>query len=249
MPSSLPRSGSSTHLSYGLDTPGPVLFILFASLIMGLAGFIALKIETQYQLMGFLGVAALLFALLLIAVGTWMFWSAYRGKALAAADFINQLDLKSNQKLLDVGCGRGFILIEAAKRLPRGKATGLDDWSQFDLYVNNPGKTWENAQIEGVSARVKVDTGDMRKLPYPKHSFDRVTAHLALHRLNKREDRKTALMEMARVLKPKGLLALQDFKNLRQTVVDLKTLQFKNIQLSKYKFFFFPPVRMILAQK
>lgn len=174
---------------------------------------------------------------------------AIRGKALAAKDFISRLDLKKNHKLLDVGCGRGFILIEAAKRLPQGRATGLDNWSQFDLYVNNPGKTWENALVEGVSTRVKVDTGDMRKLPYPRNSFDRVTAHLALHRLKSRSDRVKTLQEIFRVLKPKGLLALQDYKFLNQITKDLKDLHFKNITIFKYKFFFFPPVRMVLAHK
>ena len=249
MPPLLSKPGSSTHLFYGLDTPGPVLLLLVSSLVLALAGFAALNIETQYQLMGFLGFTAVLFAILLISVGIWMVWSAVRGKALAAKDFIEQLDLKTNQKLLDVGCGRGFILIEAAKRLPRGRAVGLDNWSQFDLYVNNPVRTWENAQQEGISNRIKVDTGDMRELPYPRNYFDRVTAHLALHRLKSREDRKKALSEMARVLKPKGLLALQDFKYLHQILEDLKSLRFKNIKVSKYKFFFFPPVRMVLAQK
>jgi ubiquinone/menaquinone biosynthesis C-methylase UbiE len=100
-----------------------------------------------------------------------------------------------------------------------------------------------------MSARVKVDTGDMRELPYPRNSFDRVTAHLALHRLKKRPDRMNTLKEMLRVLKPKGLLALQDYQYLNQTVEDLKALHFKNITVSKYKFFFFPPVKLILAQK
>jgi ubiquinone/menaquinone biosynthesis C-methylase UbiE len=133
--------------------------------------------------------------------------------------------------------------------MPRGRATGLDNWSQFDLYVNNPGKTWENALVEGVSARVQVDTGDMRKLPYPRNSFDRVTAHLALHRLKNRADRVKTLQEMFRVLKPKGLLALQDYIYLHQTLEDLNNLHFKNISISKYKFFFFPPVRLVLAYK
>jgi SAM-dependent methyltransferase len=249
MPPSHKKLLSSTHLSYGLDTPGPVWVLLFASSLMGLLGSLALKLDTEWHLLGFLGVAALGLAVLLIGVGIWMVWGAIRGKVLAAKDFINRLELKKNHKLLDVGCGRGFILIEAAKSMPRGRATGLDNWSQFDLYVNNPGKTWENALVEGVSARVQVDTGDMRKLPYPRNSFDRVTAHLALHRLKNRVDRVKTLQEMFRVLKPKGLLALQDYIYLHQTLEDLNNLHFKNISISKYKFFFFPPVRLVLAYK
>jgi arsenite methyltransferase len=243
------KSGSSTHLAYGLDTPGPVWVLLVSGLLMCLLGSIALKIDTEWHLLGLLGLMALFLALLLVGVGIWMIWGALRGKALAAKDFIGRLELKKNHKLLDVGCGRGFILIEAAKLLTKGRATGLDNWSQFDLYVNNPGKTWDNARVEGVSKRVQVDTGDMRKLPYPRNSFDRVTVHLALHRLNSRLDRINTLQEILRVLKPKGLLALQDYQYLHQTLEDLNSLHFKNITVSKYKFFFFPPVRMVLAYK
>jgi arsenite methyltransferase len=96
---------------------------------------------------------------------------------------------------------------------------------------------------------VKVDTGDLRKLPYPAHSFDRVTAHLVLHRIKKRGDRKRVLTEMLRVLKPKGLLAFQDFQYLNQAREDLKALHFKNIRVSMYKIFFFPPVKTIIARK
>ncbi len=245
MPSLPKRLGASTHLTYGLDAPGPQWFLLFTSLLTGLSGFLALKFGAEWHLTGFLG----LLAFFLAALWVWMVWSAFKGKILAVENFIKGLELKGGEKLLDVGCGRGFILIEAAKKLPRGRATGLDDWSQFDIYANNPGKTWENAGLEGVSDRVKVDTADMRKLPYASNAFDRVTAHLSLHRLKNRADRKRALAEMKRVLKPKGMLALQDFKYLRQTREDLKALRFKNIKVSKYKLFFFPPVKRVIAYK
>jgi ubiquinone/menaquinone biosynthesis C-methylase UbiE len=100
-----------------------------------------------------------------------------------------------------------------------------------------------------VADRVKIDTGDMKELPYPPNSFDRVSAHLVLHRLKSRADRRKALEEMNRVLKPKGWLALQDFQYLHQVKSDLVQLGFRNIRISKFKFFFFPPVRSVLAQK
>ena len=151
--------------------------------------------------------------------------------------------------LLDLGCGRGLVLLEAAKLLTRGRVVGLDNWSQFDLYPNSSMQTLDNARWEGVEKRVKVDSGDMRDLPYPPNAFDRLTAHLSLHQLGSRSDRLKTLEEIKRVLKPKGLLAIADFQYIHQLTQDLRILGFKNIQVSGYQFFYFPPVKLILAQK
>jgi len=43
---------------------------------------------------------------------------------------LDGLGLTGQENLLAVGCGRGLLLIGAARRLPNGRAVGVDLWSQ-----------------------------------------------------------------------------------------------------------------------
>ena len=52
-----------------------------------------------------------------------------RGQACSCATSCSiRWHLTGDEKVLDVGCGRGLLLIGAAKRLKSGKATGIDVW-------------------------------------------------------------------------------------------------------------------------
>ncbi len=59
-----------------------------------------------------------------------MVWSSRVAKLKLRDRLLDSLALKGDEKILDVGCGRGLLLIGAAKRLKTGKATGIDVWSR-----------------------------------------------------------------------------------------------------------------------
>ncbi len=42
---------------------------------------------------------------------------------------LDQLPIQGNERILDIGCGRGLLLIGAAQRLTTGKAIGIDIWT------------------------------------------------------------------------------------------------------------------------
>jgi hypothetical protein len=46
-----------------------------------------------------------------------------RGRVRVWRRELDRLDLRGNEHLLDVGCGRGAVLVEAAQRLPSGRAS------------------------------------------------------------------------------------------------------------------------------
>ena len=73
---------------------------------------------------------------------------------------------------MDVGCGRGLLLIGAAKRLTTGRAIGLDVWRRQDQAGNDPAATIANAQADGVAERVELREGDARQLPFDDQTFD-----------------------------------------------------------------------------
>ena len=41
---------------------------------------------------------------------------------------IDDIPFQGNEKILDMGCGHGTVLIAAAQRIPHGTATGIDLW-------------------------------------------------------------------------------------------------------------------------
>ncbi len=118
--------------------------------------------------------------------------------------------------VLDVGCGRGLMLVGAARRLTTGHAVGIDLWREEDQSENSPEALEANARAEGVADRIRIDTGDARQLPYPNASFDVVLSHWVIHNLPEEADRRKALDEILRVLRPSGVLVLADIANIRE---------------------------------
>ncbi|UDM03781.1 class I SAM-dependent methyltransferase [Streptomyces longhuiensis] len=124
---------------------------------------------------------------------------------------LDRAGLKGDEQLLDLGCGRGAVLIEAARRLPTGHAVGVDLWSGKDQSGNRPEVTLANAAAAGVADRVDVHTVDMTALPFADGSFDVVTSAMAIHNIPSPEDRYRAVDEAMRVLRPGGQLLIADF--------------------------------------
>src|SRR5437588_11553201 len=54
------------------------------------------------------------------------------GKFRVWAELLDGLQLRGDERLLDIGCGRGAVLLMAAQRLPAGRAVGADPWSKTD---------------------------------------------------------------------------------------------------------------------
>ncbi|WP_055482838.1 class I SAM-dependent methyltransferase [Sphaerimonospora mesophila] len=137
-----------------------------------------------------------------------------RGKFQVWDEELDRLGLTGSERVLDLGCGRGLVLIKAAGRLRDGSATGLDLWTR-DQSGNSREATLANARAEGVGDRVELVTGDMRDLPFEDGSFDLVVSSLAVHNIPDREGRAAAVREAFRVLAPGGRLRLADFRHAR----------------------------------
>lgn len=162
---------------------------------------------------------------------------------------ITSIPWRGDEQVLDVGCGRGLFLISAAKRLKTGKATGVDIWQSEDLSGNNAEAAMSNAKAEHVAGRVKIETADARKLPFPPATFDVVVSSLALHNIRSSQDRTTALHEIARVLKPGGYLAIFDIFHTGEYATTLKDLAFTDVHLSSLTFPWCVPARTLTARK
>lgn len=147
-------------------------------------------------------------AVLLANTGVFLH-TTLRGKLRIWERELDRAGLVGNEQLLDMGCGRGAVLIAAAKRLPQGRAVGVDLWTR-DQSGNRPEATIANAAAAGVAERVEVRTADMTALPFPDGSFDVVTSALAIHNIASPDGRYQAVDEAMRVLRPGGQLLIAD---------------------------------------
>lgn len=137
-------------------------------------------------------------------------YTTLRGKFVVWERLADDLHLGGNEQVLDVGCGRGMVLTAIARRLSGGKATGVDIWSRHDQSGNDIDITRNNAEVEGVSDRVVLETGDMRDLPFADETFDVIVTNAAIHNLKASDDRAKALTQMWRVTRSGGRLVLAD---------------------------------------
>jgi len=126
---------------------------------------------------------------------------------------LNLVPWRGDEQVLDVGTGRGLLMIGAAKRLTTGKSTGIDIWREQDLSHNILEMAIRNAEIEGVRNKIELRNADARQLPFPDQSLDRVLSNVCLHNIPSSEGRTAACHEIARVLKPGGVALISDFRH------------------------------------
>lgn len=106
--------------------------------------------------------------------------------------------LSDGMMILDVGCGPGVIAQAVAALIPAGTVIGIDAGIARLTYARASHADTCNLQfIEGTASH----------LPFPDNSFDVVCCRFVLEYL---PDRQEAVDEMVRVLKPGGMLLLQD---------------------------------------
>jgi ubiquinone/menaquinone biosynthesis C-methylase UbiE len=215
------------RVDYGVDAPTAVRNLLIVcalgilSLITRAAG--VWGRESPFALIGFPLISS---GLGCGAMAIWMILSSKFGKVRKREAYLDLLEWRGDERVLDVGCGRGLFLIGAAKRLTTGRAIGIDIWQAEDLSGNRPAATLDNARIEGVADRVDVQTADARKLPFGDASFDVVLSSVALHNIYDAGERQTAVREIARVLDVGGRVLIVDVRHLSQYARTLRDAGF-----------------------
>ena len=236
---------------YGIDAPIAVRRMFSrAAWSIGIGLLVFLINRTEYpgpaaQLLGVLGGLGVAF----LAAGAFMLWSSKVAKLGLRDQIVDRLELNGDEKVLDVGCGRGLLMIAAAKRLKAGKATGVDIWNKQDLSKNSADAAKENAKLEGVAEKVRIENHDARKLPYPENSYDVVVSNLAIHNIEDHEGRDQAIREMYRVLKPGGKLVIHDILRTGEYAESLRAVGAKNIELSATSWLWCVPARTLTAGK
>ena len=236
---------------YGLDAPGVVRAMFIVGLAGVIVGFLLVRSTLSRNAGSAVGLAYTvpIFGLFCLVVASLMFASSRFGKFRARDRLLARLKLRGDEAVLDVGCGLGLLLIAAAKLLPRGRAVGVDLWSQVDQSDNSREATLKNAALEGVAQRVVVRDGDMRKLPFADSSFDATVAHFAIHNVRSSEGRREAVREIVRTLKLGGQVMISDLHGVGLYADELRKSNMIDVEISSLSFWTFPPARTVTARK
>lgn len=115
------------------------------------------------------------------------------------ATFKEYFGLTSRSSVLDVGCGKGFMLHDMFELIPGINVKGIDV-SEYAI---------ENSMVD---IKTHVQVGNATNLPFPNKSFDVVISINTVHNLN-RDDCGRALQEIERVGRGKAFVTVDAYRS------------------------------------
>ena len=116
-----------------------------------------------------------------------------------ARAMVDHYDLPAKPKILDIGCGKAFLLYDFLKVIPDAEIHGIDI-SPYAI---------ANSKEE---IRDRLQVGSATQLPWPDDYFDLVISITTLHNLHA-YDLDPALREMERVGKQNKYLCVESYRN------------------------------------
>ena len=124
----------------------------------------------------------------------------YDGRWVAIAeDIVDHFHLKPGDRVLDVGCAKGFLVKDLMQVCPGIEAFGLDI-SEYALLHCEP-------EVVG-----RLHLGDCMKLPFPDNSFAAVIAVNVVHNLE-RADCIAAVREIERLAPGRGYIQVDSYRS------------------------------------
>jgi arsenite methyltransferase len=200
--------------NYGIDAPHMGLVIVGIVAAMIIAGIFLQTRNSETAK----SIARVIFSItptgivLIILIGLYINVEKFRHRDR----MLNMLSWNGNEEALDIGTGKGLLMIGAAKRLTGGMCTGIDIWNKADLSNNSFEAAIRNAELEGVRNKITLRHADAREIPFDDNSFDYVLSNLCIHNIRTKEGRADACSEVVRVLKPGGTALFADFMHTKE---------------------------------
>ena len=237
-------AATATQVDYGLDSAIAVRQMFSRcgwTLAFALVIFFINRAEypgPAARLLLVLGLIAAAFA----AAGVLMMRASRVARFEIRDRILDALELNGEERVLDLGCGAGLMSIAAAKRLKSGRVTAVD-------FSGGADKAKENAKLDGVAEKIRVDSSDNPKLVYPDNHFDVAVSVLALRELGDSDVRGQLLRETLRVLKPGGRLAIFDTLYVSDYAETLRAAGAQNVELSPMNWYGVTPARTVTARK
>jgi len=130
--------------------------------------------------------------------------SGYRRRIQPPSQLIERSGIKKGMQVLDLGCGSGAFTPFIARTVgDKGKVYALDIQADMLKQLENKLSRPENKDIKNI----KLIEGNAYELPFDNGSIDLVNMVTVLQEI---PDRNKAVLEIKRVLKPGGILAVTE---------------------------------------
>ncbi|HZV21982.1 MAG TPA: class I SAM-dependent methyltransferase [Hyphomicrobiales bacterium] len=243
------RWRARSKADYGIEGTRAIIGLLVAGLAAIAAG---LAVPTFYLgtfRIFLIGPTLLALGCLSLAFSASTLAFALRGKFNICDHMLRMVRWRGDETVLEVGTGLGLLAVGAAKRLRSGTVTAIDLWEPSAAPLNAPEKVQRNIELEGVQDRVDLRSDDIRDIGFVDNSFDVVFSLLCLHTIGESEDREAACLEIARVLKPRGIVIIADNAYMAEYAQILKEAGLK-VQGPKPEFFrAYMPLSILTATK
>jgi arsenite methyltransferase len=239
---------NSQKTDYGIDAPGVIRSLILIGVGLPLLSWFVPALHLGPVII-LIRPAAIPTAVVCLGQAALMIFYSKSGKFRHRDRMLKMIDWKGSETVLDVGTGRGLMMIGAAKKLTSGKAVGIDIWSTKDLSGNSMEGTVRNAEIEGVRDRVDVQSGDATSMNFADGSFDVVLSNLCIHNIPTKEGRDQACRKIVRVLKPGGRAVISDFIHTADYVKAFKSAGVDTKRSGMDFLFTFPPLRIVEVRK
>lgn len=200
---------------YGIDAPYvPAIFII--------AGVVLASVGVLSRSSG--GAAWVVVGIFFIVQGLIYLHTTLRGKFILWRGIVDEVELPTSARVLDVGCGRGMAVITVLTQFPDATGMGLDLWRGQDQSGNDPSAIRANAEENGVLDRLYLLTENMMDMSIPDNEMDFTFAYVSIQNIKNREDRAIALAEIYRVTKPGGQIRIVDIQYTAQYETELTEL-------------------------
>lgn len=205
-----------------MDAPIGLAFFFGPAVIIGIIMLIS----------GFNTVSATM-VLVLVFFGLKYMHTSIVGKYKIMQAIVNNIHLKKDSKILDAGCGHGAFMLQFNKQAASiSEIIGIDIWSNKDQGSNSIEATQKIMDSSNLANKAKLKTADILDMPFSDNEFDLIISSLVLHNIKPFEKRKKALINIARVQKPKGQLVIMDIGyETSKYVRILKELEYQNINI------------------
>ncbi len=125
-------------------------------------------------------------------------WAAYLDRTTRAV--LDRLDARPGERILDVGCGTGFLLERLHRAVPGVRLAGVDPVPEMLALARR--------RLPGLAADRLLREAAAERLPFADASFDAVVSASVFHYVRQPG---AALAEVRRVLRPGGRLVLTDW--------------------------------------
>ncbi|KAK1763069.1 hypothetical protein QBC33DRAFT_480563 [Phialemonium atrogriseum] len=172
--------------------------------------------------------------------------ASLRGKHVVWDKLLSEVpDSLFYQPALDVGCGRGMVLLKIAQRKKDLAAAGsgssnypevhpaygIDIFNSEDQTGNSPVATYKNAAaVEVLDYAVLHTASFTERLPFADGVFSLVTSSLAIHNVS-RDGQAAAVKEIARVCAPGGRVIIVDLFRVKDHSALLRDMGWKNVRV------------------